>query len=116
MAATGYHMMSPAQLDRYREAVASDTEGERLAQLVDQLREAGLEVGGAEELKSAPRGYPKDHPRIELLRCKGLISWQHWPAGPWLQTAGAKDRVTSFLRTAAPLPRWLDEHVGPDTG
>ena len=84
-----------------------------VAGLVQRLRGEGLEVGGGQTLKSAPRGYPKDHPRIELLRYKGLICWQHWPVGPWLQTAQAKDRVTGFLRAAAPLHRWLDDNVGP---
>ena len=32
---------------------------------------------------SAPRGYPTGHPRIELLRYKGLICWRHWPVAPW---------------------------------
>ena len=113
-AATGYHMMSPAQLDRYRRAVDSDADGARLATLVEGLRAEGLEVGGGQALKSAPRGYAKDHPRIELLRYKGLICWRHWPVAPWLHTAQVKDRVAGFLRTAAPLHQWLDDKVGPD--
>ena len=112
-AATGYYQMSPAQLDQYRQAVDGDA-GARLATLVEGLRADGLEVGGGQALKSAPRGYAKDHPRIELLRYKGLICWQHWPVAPWLHTAQAKDRVTGFLRTAAPLHQWLDDKVGPD--
>jgi hypothetical protein len=32
---------------------------------------------------------------------------------PWLHTAKAGDRVAGFLRTAAPLHRWLDQNVGP---
>ena len=113
-AATGYHMMSPAQLDRYRRAGDSDADGARLATLVEGLRAEGLEVGGGQALKSAPRGYAKDHPRIELLRYKGLICWRHWPVAPWLHTAQVKDRVAGFLRTAAPLHQWLDDKVGPD--
>ena len=64
-------------------------------------------------LGSAPRGYPKDHPRIELLRCRGLICWRHWPVAPWLSTEKARDHVVGFLRTAAPLHRWLDQRTGP---
>ncbi len=59
-------------------------------------------------------GYPGDHVRIGLLRCKGLICWRQWPVAPWLYTSGAKDRVVGFLRTAAPLQQWLDQWVGPD--
>jgi uncharacterized protein (TIGR02453 family) len=111
-AALGYYVMSAAQLDRYRRAVDSETEGNELARVVDRLRAGGIEAGGAQALKSAPRGYPKDHPRTELLRYKGLICWQHWPVAPWLHTAEAKDRVAGFLRTAAPLHHWLDRNVG----
>jgi uncharacterized protein (TIGR02453 family) len=113
-AALGYYVMTAGQLDRYRQAVNDDTGGAELAAMVERLRAQGLEVGGGQALRSAPRGYPKDHPRIELLRWKGLICWRHWPVAPWLYTAQAKDHVAGFLRAAAPLHQWLDQCVGPD--
>ncbi len=57
-----YFMMSAAQLERYRHAIASDTEGTRLAQVVKRLRAEGLEAGGSQALKSALRGYPRTIP------------------------------------------------------
>jgi hypothetical protein len=66
-------------------------------------------------LKTAPRGYPKDHPRIELLRHKGLVAWREWPAGPWLGTKRAKDRVVELLRGSRRIERWLRTNVGPTT-
>jgi uncharacterized protein (DUF2461 family) len=81
--------------------------------VVRRLRAEGLEVAGSQSLRSAPRGYPSDHPRIDLLRYKGLICWRHWPVAPWLHTARAGERVTEVLRLAAPLCRWLDNQVGP---
>jgi uncharacterized protein (TIGR02453 family) len=113
-AAVGYYMMSTSQLAQYRLAVADDTSGAELAELVRRLRGEELQVGGGQTLRSAPRGYPGDHPRIELLRCKGLICWRQWPVAPWLGTAKSKDRVVGFLRTATPLHQWLEQHVGPD--
>jgi uncharacterized protein (TIGR02453 family) len=111
-AGMGYYQMAPDQLDRYRRAVADDATGEELVRVVEQLKAARLEVEGSQRLKSAPRGYPSDHPRIDLLRNKNLIAWRHWPVAGWLHTAGAKRRVVDFLRTSAPLQRWLDDHVG----
>ena len=113
-AALGYYMMTTAQLQRYRQAVNDETHGAALAGVMARLRAAGLRAGGGQTLKTAPRGYPSDHPRIELLRCKGLICWRQWPPAPCLGTAKAKDRVAGFLRTAAPLHNWLDQHVGQD--
>jgi len=66
-------------------------------------------------LKTAPKGYPKDHPRIDLLRCKGLITWKEWPPAAWLGTPKAKARVEEFLRRSQPLNAWLQANVGPST-
>src|SRR6266536_1688740 len=97
----------PKIFRRYREAVAGDRPGAELVQIVDELEQADITVHGHGALKSAPRGYPADHPRITLLRYKGLTAWQQWPAGPWLEGAGARDRVVSFFRTTRPLASWL---------
>jgi uncharacterized protein (TIGR02453 family) len=114
-AADGYFKMTATALERYRRAVDDDADGGRLAEIVGRLRTEGLEVGGGQALKTAPRGYAADHPRIELLRFKGLICWHHWPVEPWLHTAEASGKVAGFLRTAAPLHQWLDRKVGPDS-
>jgi len=62
-------------------------------------------------LKSAPRGYSADHPRIELLRYKGVTTWQQWPVEQWLTTSAAKDRLVQFFRASTPLNEWLAVHV-----
>ena len=71
VAGSGYHMMARDQLERYRDAVADDARGPELGKLVAKAEKAGLELWG-ESLATAPRGYPKDHTRIELLRRKSL--------------------------------------------
>jgi uncharacterized protein (TIGR02453 family) len=112
-AGSGMYHLAPDQLTRYREAVADDETGVPLTKLVDAARAAGMDVSAHDVLKVAPRGYPKDHPRIDLLRQKGLITWQQWPVGRWLGTAKAKDRVVGFLRASEPINEWLARNVGP---
>lgn len=109
---SGMWRMEPGQLARYRAAVADDASGARLEDIIAALEKAGLEVHGHGSLKSAPRGYPPGHPRIGLLRHKGITTWQHWDPGPWLASAQAKDRVLAHQRAAVPFLRWLREHAG----
>jgi uncharacterized protein (TIGR02453 family) len=111
--ASGYHMMAPDQIERYRQAVAQDVTGEELRRVIARVEGAGVEVVGENPLKTAPRGYAKDHPRIDLLRNKGLIAWKEWPVEPWLETAGVKTRVAKVLRASQPLHAWLETRVGP---
>jgi uncharacterized protein (TIGR02453 family) len=111
----GMWEMARDQLERYREAVDADRSGTDLTSLVADARSDGLEVMGHDTLKTAPRGYPKDHPRIELLRYKGIVAWQDWPAAAWLGTRRAKDRVVGFLERSRPLDAWLQVNVGPST-
>ena len=107
----GMWEMAPDRLARYREAVARDDHGTELEQIIAVIEKADVTVHGHGVLKSAPRGYPADHPRIALLRYKGLTAWKQWPVEPWLETAAAKDRVMSFFRTTLPLCSWLTDHV-----
>ena len=111
-AGAGMWEMGSDRLVRYREAVADDKPGAELEQIIAEIEEADVTVHGHGALKSAPRGYPVDHPRIVLLRYKGLTAWKQWPVEPWLKTATAKDRIISFFRTTLPLCSWLTDHVG----
>jgi uncharacterized protein (TIGR02453 family) len=112
---SGMWEMAPDQLERYRAAVSDDRSGEKLARVATAARAKGLDVIGHDVLKTAPKGYPKDHPRIELLRYKGLVAWREWPAGAWLGTKRAKDRIVEFFGDAKPIAAWLREHVGAST-
>lgn len=108
----GIYQPDPATLRRYRAAVDAEESGAVLAEIVADLRGAGFTTIAHDALKTAPRGFTADHPRIELLRLKGIATMKTFLAGAWLGTARAKDRVVTGLRTAGPLIAWLDRYVG----
>jgi len=111
-AAVGYYRMAPDQLARFREAIDDAGSGTALEELVDALRAKGYMVTG-DTLKTKPRGYPADHPRIELLRHRTLVCWVDFGAPEWLATPEAADHVAKAWRDMMPLHDWLDAQVGP---
>jgi uncharacterized protein (TIGR02453 family) len=114
VAGSGYHMMARDQLDRYREGVADEERGAELSKLVAKAQKAGLELWG-ESLATAPRGYPKDHERIELLRRKSLSLGATLKSKRRMGRTDGLRFVTETWRAAAPVTGWLDEHVGAST-
>lgn len=110
--AAGYYQMSPDQIARYRAAVDDDATGPALHSIVTTLRADDYEIGG-EQLKTKPRGYDADHPRIELLRHKALVTWCTFGAPDWLTTPDIAEHVAATWREMTPLRSWLDDHVGP---
>ncbi|MGD0810625.1 MAG: DUF2461 domain-containing protein [Acidimicrobiales bacterium] len=108
----GMHVMAPDQLERYRKAVDGEKSGTSLELIVEAVKDKGYACAPTAPLKTAPSGYPKDHPRIALLRGKGITVWKLWAPADWLGTKKAKERVVGVLRASAPLNDWLAAHVG----
>lgn len=107
----GLYMPDPATLQRYRTAVDLEQSGTKLAEIVAALHEGGYQTTAHGILKTAPKGFPVDHPRIELLRHKGIAMMKDWPVGAWLGTAKAKEKVVSTLRAGVALNEWLTRYV-----
>lgn len=111
----GYYAMAKDQLERFRTAVDADATGGEIEAIAVAAASAGYTIGAIDELKTAPRGYPKDHPRVELLRRKGLMASRRLPVARWMHTLAAPDRIRAIWSELAPLCDWLDAHVGPST-
>jgi hypothetical protein len=103
----GHWVFDRGQLRRYRAAVDSP-HGAELETLLD-----GHTVDRAGALRGTPRGFRGDHPRIGLLRQRGLQVTTSWPVGEWLATREPLERARAAWRAAAPVVAWLDAHVGP---
>lgn len=115
LCAAGYWMMAPDQLERFRRAVDDEVTGPEIARLVGEAQRAGLTPGAIRELKTAPRGYPRDHPRIDLLRRQGLMVAREFGTPTWLHTRRVVSKVRAVFEQAAGVCAWLDTHVGPST-
>ncbi len=114
VAASGYWMMANDQLARYRAAVDDGEAGPALETAVADVRAGKLTIEG-HALKTAPRGWPRDHPRIELLRHKSLAAMRTFAPARWFGTTAAATRITDAWRAAGPINTWLAAHVGPST-
>lgn len=120
MIGVGSPHMDAGQLARYREAVGG-TPGESLAATVASLRRARYMVGtlGPDgitpegDLKRVPAGFPPDHPRAALLRCKSLIAAVSFDRPAWLLKPKAVGEVATRWNAMQPVIDWLATHVGP---
>ncbi|WP_448656849.1 DUF2461 domain-containing protein [Microbacterium lacticum] len=112
---TGYGamLMTSEQLRRFRAAIDDEPSGTEFAHLLDTLTAQSHPVShGAEDpLKTTPRGYSADHPRIQFLRWKGAAIVQEWATADWMRTPEALDAIRGVWRGAAPLKTWLGNYV-----
>lgn len=113
MAATGYYAMATDQLQRFRDAIADERTGPELAAITEALTRSGYDLGAVGELKTAPRGFAKDHERISLLRRKGLVAGRSWAPAAWMHTRKALGRIEDAWHGADAMNAWLDHNVGP---
>jgi uncharacterized protein (TIGR02453 family) len=106
LVAGGFHDSTPGLLGAVRDAIADERTGPRAAATLDGLTEQGWTLGG-EKLKTAPRGVPRDHPRIELLRHKQITLERGYGRAPVTHTPGFVERVRHDWRELRPFLEWL---------
>ena len=112
LVAAGLHHPSSDQLDRFRAAIDDGRHAKGVERAVAAATGAGLELA-APALKRAPRGYPPDHPRIDVLRLKELTVHRRHELAPWLHEARCTEVVRTQLEAGRALVAWLAKHVGP---
>ncbi len=107
----GFYDASTARLGTIRDAIADDGPGKRLRTVVNRLQKDGWEIGG-ERLKTTPRGYDADHPRIDLLRHKSLTAGRSYGFDGLIHTPELAERVRQDWRALKPLVSWVETHAG----
>jgi uncharacterized protein (TIGR02453 family) len=109
----GFYEASGPRLARIRAAIADERRGTELERILESLHGSGWERGG-EQLKTSPRGYDADHPRIELLRHKSMSLGKSYGFEPFIHTPELLDRVRDDWREASPFVQWVSDNAGGD--
>jgi len=104
--AFGFYMLEPAALQRLRRHLLHEKTGPKVQALVAAAGKRGLLPDGTEKLKRAPVGVAPDHPRIELLKYKGLaLSRTDIPKSVRFSPRLA-DWLIEQAKAAAPVVKW----------
>lgn len=106
---SGFYDASATRLAAFRQAIDNDLYGPALEQIVAKLRRTGWEIAG-ETLKTAPRGWDVDHPRIELLRRKSLSAMRDYGFDEIIHTPKLVPQIRKHWRQTTALLDWLVEH------
>src|SRR3954452_10008953 len=109
----GYYEASSPRLASLREAIADERRGRALQRILARLRKQGWQQGG-EKLKTTPRGYDADHPRIDLLRHKSLTLGLSYGFEPGIHTGELLEMVRTDWRAGRPFVEWVTANAVED--
>lgn len=102
----GFYDATGPRLAAIRTGIDRDESGTKLAALIANYERKGWEIGG-DRLKTTPRDFPADHPRIDLLRHKQLFVGRTYGFEPEDLGPGLVGRVQDDWRLLRPLVEWL---------
>jgi uncharacterized protein (TIGR02453 family) len=107
----GFYEASSPRLAAIRAAVADERRGTQLRRIVDRLVRTGWELSG-DTLRTTPRGYDADHPRIDLLRHRSMTLGRSYGFEPVIHGPELLDQVRADWRAGRPFVEWIQEHAG----
>jgi len=106
----GFYEASSPGLAAIREAIDDERTGTELERIVGALEAGDWSVGG-DTLKTTPRGYDKEHPRIGLLRHRSLTIGRSHGFEPVIHTPAMLDVVRDDWRALRPFVEWVAERT-----
>ena len=109
----GFYEASGSRLARIRESIDDERRGADLERILEALQKRAWTLGG-DLLKTSPRGYGADHPRIALLRHRSMTLGKPYGFEPFIHTAELLDRVRLDWREASPFVEWVCDNAGGD--
>ena len=106
----GFYEASSDRLATIRSAIDDEAHGADLETVLADLTSSGWVLGG-DQLKTAPRGYDVDHPRIALLRHKSMTLGKDHGFAPVIHTPELLNQVRADWREATPFVEWVLAHA-----
>jgi uncharacterized protein (TIGR02453 family) len=91
----GLHEPEPGQLAAWRASIARDSRPFRRIAAAPRFRRYFGAVRG-ETLKTAPAGYPRDHPDLDLLRLKRITIWREMVDRQVLSPSFLRETIVTF--------------------
>lgn len=110
MVAGGLYAPTSEQLERFRRAIVDNaTEFKRVISADPFIETFGVLEG--DRLKTAPRGYERTHPEIDVLRLKQVTAVRRFPEQEVLRR-DFSEQVIATCRAVRPLLDYLARVVG----
>ena len=100
------------QLETFRTLQDDERAAAELDELLARCADRGYHLSHEGSLKTAPRGWPADHPRIEMLRLKRVTVFAQHEPGEWLHTREAVAVARDGWSVGRELNEWITRRVG----
>ena len=108
--ASGAIGLSGPELHKIREAIVADAQPLRAIINADTFKEVFGHLRG-DQLKTAPKGFPKDHPDVDLLRFNSFMAEHHF-ADEEVVGDHFVENIIGTCHAAKPLTMYLDQLLG----
>lgn len=113
MIGAGFWQPEPADLKRIREEIANDATSLRNIINSTSFKDHFGELKG-EQLKTAPKGYPKDHPDIDLLRYKSFLVSKYF-TDKEVESPNFSKEVLKYFKATRPFFDYMSEVLTTDS-
>lgn len=106
--AGGVYMPPAPELKKIRDRIAGDLKGFKKIVKAKKFAETFGEISG-EQLKTAPKGFPKDHEAIEYLRYKSFIAYHDKVSEKLAMSGDFVKYGLGIFKTMSPLVLYMRE-------
>ena len=111
LVAGGLWRPSAKALGKFRALVDDPKRAAQVHKALDSVASEGYVLCDDGRLSTAPQGFRKDHPEIELLRYKSLAVMKRLPVGPWLTKPACLDKVLHEWGIIRKWNAWLQDNI-----